>query len=65
VCGLATVRRIAASGLSMNHLKLSYSRNGELGLQLLFGEKDANQSVRVSKSTRVAHVIAAFLTDDL
>jgi DNA polymerase III epsilon subunit-like protein len=65
VCGLATVRRIAASGLSMNHLKLAYSRNGELGLQLLFGEKDANQSVRVSKSTRVAHVIAAFLTDDL
>ena len=64
VCGLATVRRIAASGLSMNHLKLAHSRNGEPGLMLLFGEKDANQSVRVSKNTHLARAVAAFLTDD-
>ena len=37
VCGRATVRKIAASGLALNHLKLAYSRSGQTGLQLIFG----------------------------
>jgi hypothetical protein len=38
VCGFGTMRRIAASGLSFEHIKLAFSRNYEYGIQRLFGE---------------------------
>ena len=63
VCGLAMLRKMAASGLSLNHLKLAYTRNGDSGLQSIFGEQDSNKKVRVTKSKKIAHVIGLFLAE--
>jgi len=63
VCRIGILRKMAASGLSLNHLKLAYTRNGSSGLQSIFGEQDSNKKVRVTKSKKIAHVIGMFFAE--
>jgi len=62
ICGTGTVRKIAASGLSLYHLKLAHSRSGDKGLELLLGEHDTNNFVRVTRSKRVISSISKFIS---
>ena len=61
-CGVAMTRKIAASGLGMNHLKLAFSRGGVDAVHALFSDRDENGKVRVSLSRRVANNISKILS---
>ena len=62
VCGCSTVRKMAASGLALNHLQLAYSRSGQTGLQLVFGDRDQNNLIRVTKNNKIIEFTAKFLS---
>ena len=62
ICSLGTIRKVAASGLSLAHLRLAYSRDVDSGIELLLGERDANSCVRVTKSKKIINSISKFLS---
>jgi hypothetical protein len=63
ICGIGMLRKIAASGLSLNHLKLAYNRKGDSGLQSIFCDRDSNDKIRVTKSKKILHAIGMFLAE--
>ena len=62
-CSQCMADKMASSGLSMDHLKLAYSRNGEDGIKSLFMDKDSNARVRVTNSKKIIEAVLAHVKE--
>lgn len=58
------VKKIASSGLSLQHLKLTITRNGLEGLTQLFKEKLSDGKPRVTKLKRIIETVFTYLNKD-
>ncbi|CAC5403425.1 unnamed protein product [Mytilus coruscus] len=60
ILSLRMARTVASSGLCLEHLKLTFSRNGSKGIKDLFTEK-CGSGVHVTKSEKIKRQVSEFL----
>ena len=55
------LNKVASSGLTMQHLKVAYVRNGQTGIESLFKQKEINGHVRVTSEKKTAALVSSYL----